>query len=66
MKGKTKIVMFGKKESVRCDEVEAISRLENTKTIEFLDGVLFGTVMCPFLEEKISQEIEILGITGMV
>lgn len=66
MKVQTKIVMFGKKELVRCDEVEAISRFETTKTTRLFDGVLIGYVMCLFVEDKHRQKIEVPSTTSLV
>lgn len=55
VKGTRKMVMFGRKEPIKRQEVEAIQRLENIKATELLEGVMIKTIMCPFVEDKINQ-----------
>lgn len=66
VKGKSKIVMFGKKTLLEEGELIANSRLEKAEKGDLFEGVMVGSVMCPFVQDKDSKKHDIAGVKGQV
>lgn len=61
VKGKSKIVMFGKKALIKGDEVAANSRLEKAETSDLLARVMVGLVLCPFVQDMVKNKSDVAG-----